>query len=191
MAIKDIPNMPKTDKEMEERLNIPPGSMGRMGELTETLFATAKEHDKNVIVLGGGEKVEAKQTVLHLVVIMVKESDRRVVGDTFIEYFPIVEDTDAARDAAFKQISMQLVKMAADWDAVTDMDLNTLGNPLFELEQKREVLDKEVGDGIIWFNQFSGPELTMVMAQMGGLTPTPNLRGLGRDQFKPRETGEA
>ena len=69
---------------------------------------------------------------------------------------------------------MSLVSMSRDWDAITDLNLNTLqGGPFFSQEAKKAALEQELGEGAVWFGQYDEQTLAMMMAHMGGLVPRP------------------
>ena len=156
--------IPDTDEEMEDNLNIPRGAMGHMGDLTANLIAVAQEENLNALIVGG------KPHKAHIVILLLRESDKGIgEGGKFIEYFPV---TPGKEDRVFKDLSSQMVTLSRDWNAVTDVNLNTLGNPFFSKEKKAGVLSEEVGNGVVSFGQYTEQELAMMVAGMSGLLPS-------------------
>ena len=147
---------------MEEEMGIPPGTLLHATLLMQNLISVGREEEKNVLYL------DMQDGVPVLNVLFIKECDIKLMGERIYEEpFPLIPGKE---EDTFHAISMQMIKMSRDWDAVTDIDLNTLyGGPFFPTDVKLRILDRPVGDGAIWFGQYGDQDLAMMMASMGGL----------------------
>jgi len=154
--------------EMEEAMGIPPGALARTTTMMHYVIEMCKEHDKNFLFLDMDEDGTPQ-----LNVFMVKKSDQFLQhGPTpgFIQKF---HWRAGKEKEVFREISMSLVSMSRDWDAITDLNLNTLqGGPFFSQEAKKTALEQELGHGTVWFGQYDEQTLAMMMAQMGGMLPS-------------------
>ena len=62
----------------------------------------------------------------------------------------------------------RIVMLCREMDAVTDMNLNTLGKPLFSQEQQQHVFEDEIGDALMDFSLFSQQELALLLQRLTG-----------------------
>ena len=55
-----------------------------------------------------------------------------------------------------------------EMDALTDMNLNTLGNPLFSQEAQQQVFEDEIGDALMDFSHFSQQDFALLIQALTG-----------------------
>lgn len=155
--------------EMEDAMGIPRGTLVRAAALMDHAIQNCKVHNKNLLFLDCAEGCHPT-----LNVFMIKDSDRLLQNGPepgFKETFPL-EGKDV--ESVFREVSMKIVTMSRDWDALTDLHLNTLnGGPFFSPNAKKRVLSETVGEGLIWFGQYDEQTLAMMTARMGGMGETP------------------
>ncbi len=62
----------------------------------------------------------------------------------------------------------RIVMLCREMDAVTDMNLNTLGNQLFSQEAQQQVFNDEIGDALMDFSLFSQQDLALLLQRLTG-----------------------
>ena len=62
----------------------------------------------------------------------------------------------------------RIVMLCREMDAVTDMNLNTLGNQLFSQEAQQQVFNDEIGDALMDFSLFSQQDLALLLEALTG-----------------------
>ena len=60
----------------------------------------------------------------------------------------------------------RIVMLCREMDAVTDMNLNTLGNQLFSQEAQQQVFNDEIGDALMDFSLFSQQDLALLLQRL-------------------------
>ena len=62
----------------------------------------------------------------------------------------------------------RIVMHCREMDALTDMNLNTLGNPLFSQEAQQQVFEDEIGDALMDFSHFSQQDFALLIQALTG-----------------------
>ena len=71
-------------------------------------------------------------------------------------------------ESGWPEAITRIVMLCREMDAVTDMNLNTLGNPLFSQEAQQQVFEDEIGDALMDFSHFSQQDFALLIQALTG-----------------------
>ena len=147
--------------ELDKAMGVPPGGSTLAVSLTANLYHAADHFNKNAMVV----TCERRGSLARLVLTTMMMKDRPSTDEPpEREEETMIIDVESGWPDAITRIVM----LCREMDAVTDMNLNTLGNPLFSQEAQQEVFEDEIGDALMDFSLFSQQDLALLLEALTG-----------------------
>lgn len=148
----------ETEQSMEQAMGIPSGSLFRTAVLMQNLINSCKEFNKNMLVLEGS----AKDGIGTMTFSLYKTKNMK--GDVPDLYTMSISFNEDNAHEGYAESIETLISLCREHDALTDMDLNTLGNPFFSDHQKSKALKAGVGEALVDFPEFSQSDVAVVLS---------------------------
>lgn len=147
--------------ELDKAMGVPPGGSALVVSLTANLYHAAEHFNKNAMVV----TCERRGSLARLVLTTMMMKDRPSTDEP-----PEREEESMIIDveSGWPDAITRIVMFCRDMDAVTDMNLNTLGNPLFSQEAQQQVFEDEIGDALMDFSLFSQQDLACLLQALTG-----------------------
>ena len=147
--------------ELDKAMGVPPGGSTLAVSLTANLYHAADHFNKNAMVV----TCERRGRLARLVLTTMMMKDRPSTDEPpEREEETMIIDVESGWPDAITRIVM----LCREMDAVTDMNLNTLGNPLFSQEAQQQVFNDEIGDALMDFSLFSQQDLALLLEALTG-----------------------
>lgn len=147
--------------ELDKAMGVPPGGSALVVSLTANLYHAAEHFNKNAMVV----TCERRGSLARLVLTTMMMKDRPSTDEPpEREEETMIIDVESGWPDAITRIVM----FCREMDAVTDMNLNTLGNPLFSQEAQQKVFEDEIGDALMDFSLFSQQDLACLLQALTG-----------------------
>ena len=158
-ALKQI--MDGNTDDLDKSIGLPPGGSRLVVSLTASLYYAAEHFNKNALVV----TCERRGSLARIVLNTMMMKDRTLTDEPpERQEKSMIIDVESGWPDAMTRIVMHCREM----DALTDMNLNTLGNPLFSKEQQQQVFEDEIGDALMDFSLFSQQELALLLQRLTG-----------------------
>lgn len=147
--------------ELDKAMGVPPGGSALVVSLTANLYHAAEHFNKNAMVV----TCERRGSLARVVLTTMMMKDRPSTDEP-----PEREEESMIIDveSGWPDAITRIVMFCRDMDAVTDMNLNTLGNPLFSQEAQQQVFEDEIGDALMDFSLFSQQDLACLLQALTG-----------------------
>ena len=147
--------------ELDKAMGLPPGGSVLAVSLTANLYHAADHFKKNAMVV----TCERRGSLARLVLTTMMMKDRPSTDEP-----PEREEESMIIDveSGWPEAITRIVMLCREMDAVTDMNLNTLGNPLFSQEAQQKVFEDEIGDALMDFSLFSQQDLALLLEALTG-----------------------
>ena len=147
--------------ELDKAMGVPPGGSALVVSLTANLYHAAEHFNKNAMVV----TCERRGSLARLVLTTMMMKDRPSTDEP-----PEREEESMIIDveSGWPDAIARIVMLCREMDAVTDMNLNTLGNPLFSQEAQQQVFEDEIGDALMDFSLFSQQDLALLLEALTG-----------------------
>jgi len=147
--------------ELDKAMGVPPGGSALVVSLTANLYHAAEHFNKNAMVV----TCERRGSLARLVLTTMMMKDRPSTDEP-----PEREEESMIIDveSGWPDAITRIVMFCREMDAVTDMNLNTLGNPLFSQEAQQQVFEDEIGDALMDFSLFSQQDLACLLQALTG-----------------------
>lgn len=152
-----------SEQEMEDAMGVPPGGLAMVKSLTTNLIMSARAENKNMLTLEG--TIAGDVGTVSLIVHLTKDQ----TVDPPPQHIEHIRVTREGAEQTWKQMLVRIVMMCREFDALTDMDLNTLGNPFFPKEAQAEVLENDIGEALMEFGLLSQQELAIALTVLTGM----------------------
>jgi len=147
--------------DLDKSLGLPPGGSRLVVSLTASLYHAAGHFNKNALVV----TCERRGSLARIVLNTMMMKDRPLTDEPpERKEQSMIIDVESGWPDAITRIVMHCREM----DALTDMNLNTLGNPLFSKEQQQQVFEDQIGDALMDFSLFSQQDLALLLQRLTG-----------------------
>jgi len=147
--------------ELDKAMGVPLGGSVLAVSLTANLYHAADHFNKNALVV----TCERRGSLARIQMITFIMKDRPSTDEPpEREEETMIIDVESGWPDAITRIVM----LCREMDAVTDMNLNTLGNPLFSQEAQQQVFEDEIGDALMDFSLFSQQDLALLLEALTG-----------------------
>jgi len=147
--------------ELDKAIGLPPGGSRLVVSLTASLYHAAEHFNKNALVV----TCERRGSLARIVLNTMMMKDRPSTDEPpEREEESMIIDVESGWPDAMTRIEMHCREM----DALTDMNLNTLGNPLFSQEAQQQVFEDEIGDALMDFSHFSQQDFACLIQALTG-----------------------
>jgi hypothetical protein len=147
--------------ELDKAMGVPPGGSVLTVSLTANLYHAADHFNKNALVVTCERRGSLAR--ICLTTMMMKDRPSTDEPPERQEETMIIDVESGWPDAITR-----IVMLCREMDALTDMNLNTLGNPLFSQEAQQQVFEDEIGDALMDFSHFSQQDFACLIQALTG-----------------------
>ena len=129
--------------------------------LSWNLFEQARSGNKNILVLEGQRGESSGWITLHTFFLKGWDGiDDPKHKEQTIRFTKSLE----SMNDAFVQLTMSIIRICRECDALTDMNLNTIENPLFFNDDRVLALHQPVGSALMDFARMTDREFSTLVA---------------------------
>ena len=148
--------------ELDKAMGVPNGGASLMVSLTANLYHAADHFNKNALVVTCERR--GSMARIHLTTMMMKDRPSTDEPPEREEESMIIHI-----ESGLSEVITRIVMLCREMDAITDMNLNTLGNPLFSQEAQKQVFEDDIGEALIDVTLFSQQELALLLEALVGV----------------------
>ena len=129
--------------------------------LSWNLFETAKTENRNILILEGQRGENSGWVTLHT--FFLKDWDGTTDPEHQEHTIRFTKSLESMKDA-FARLTMSIIRICRECDALTDMNLNIIENPLFFSDDRELALRQEVGSALMDFKGMTDREFSTLVA---------------------------